>query len=218
MLLFADEAGDFTFETRQNVSKYFILCTVAMEDDAVSSDLIKLRRELAWKGAELGDYFHATTDKQAVRNAVFETILAHPFTVQATIMEKRKAQPQVRETRPIFYKYGWYYHFKHGMYGQFKLEHEALITAACLGTKKERLSFQNAVRSVMRQTMWVKEWKTDFMPTAADPCLQVADYCAWAIQRKWESGGKDCLSYDLIKDRITYEFDLWAHGTVYYYE
>jgi hypothetical protein len=214
-LLFADEAGCFTFKKQQGASRYFILCTAAMEDDAIATSLLALRRQLAWEGAELGDYFHATEDKQAVRDAVFATILKHPFTVQATIMEKSKAQPQVRRSRARFYQTGWYFHFKWGMQDQFKAEHEALITSACLGTKKERIAFQSAVDDVMHQTMRVKEWKTDFMPAAADPGLQVADYCAWAFQRKWEGG--DTRSYDLIKDRITYEYDLWQKGKDHHY-
>jgi hypothetical protein len=214
-LIFADEAGCFTFEKKLGASRFFILCTVAMDDDTVATNLIRLRRELAWKGADLGDYFHACTDKQAVRDAVFETILRHPFTVQATIMEKTKAQPQVRQTKPRFYQYGWYYHFKHGTHGEMLKDHEALITAACLGTKKERIAFESAVDDVMRQTMRVKEWKTDFMPAASDPGLQVADYCAWAIQRKWESG--DLRSYELLANRISYEYDLFAKGTTHHY-
>lgn len=216
-LLFADEAGCFTFERKLGASKYFILCTIAMEDDQLATALIRLRRELAWQGAELGDYFHACTDKQATRDAVFSVMLDHPFTVQATIMEKSKAQPQVRVTKPRFYQYGWFYHFKHGTKGEFSPHHEALITGACLGTKKERIAFESAVDDVMRQTMRVKQWKTDFMPAAADPGLQVADYCAWAIQRKWESDGKDMRSYDLIKGRISYEYDLFAHGQTHHY-
>lgn len=216
--LFADEAGCFTFERRQNVSRYFILCTVAMEDETVATSLLRLRRELAWQGADLGEYFHATTDKQSVRDAVYATILQHPFTVQATIMEKSKAQPQVRETKSRFYQYGWFYHFKFGTGNQLTSDNEALITAASLGVKKERIAFQSAVDDVMRQTMRVKKWKTDFLPAGSDPCLQVADYCAWALQRKWESPDqRDCRSYDLIKDRITYEYDLWARGTSHHY-
>ena len=216
--LFADEAGCFAFTKRPNVSRYFILCTVAMEDETVATSLLNLRRRLAWEGAELGEYFHATTDKQAVRDAVFETILAHPFTVQATIMEKSKAQPQTRETKPRFYQYGWFYHFKFGTADQFDGSHEALITAASLGVKKERVAFAAAVDDVMRQTMRAAKWKTDFMPSGSDPCLQVADYCAWAIQRKWESPNqRECRAYDLIADRITYEYDLWAKGETHYY-
>ncbi|MDP9422616.1 MAG: DUF3800 domain-containing protein [Pseudomonadota bacterium] len=215
--LFADEAGCLTFEKKQGASRYFILCTVAMEDDTVSGDLISLRRKLAWEGAELGDYFHATTDKQAVRDAVFETILKHGFRVQATIMEKSKAQPKLRPSGPRFYQYAWFYHFKFGAQGELGPKHEALITAATLGVKKEKVAFLNAIDDVMRQTLHVKDWKIDFMPCAADPCLQVADYCAWALQRKWESGGKDCKSYDLISDRITYEFDLFEKGKEHFF-
>ncbi len=54
-----------------------------------------------------------------------------------------------------------------------------------------------------------------FWPAESDPCLQVADYCVGAIQRKWERG--DHRSYDLIKDKIETEFDAWAVGTRHYY-
>lgn len=216
--IFADEAGDFTFERRPNVSRYFILCTIAMEDDAaLAAAILQHRRNLAWEGSQLGDYFHASTDKQAVRDSFYETLLKHPFTVQATIMEKSKAQPHVRESKPRFYKFSWYYHFKHGTKGEFTHKQDALITSACLGTKRERAAFQDAVHDVMRQTMRACEWHTDFMPAAADPCLQAADYCAWAIQRKWESENVDMRSYNLIQDRITYEYDLWEHGAHHYY-
>ena len=217
IFLFADEAGCFTFNRKQNVSRYFILCTIAMHNCNVGHDLLRLRRKLAWDGASLGDYFHATTDAQAVRDAVFSVINEHEFTVQATIMEKSKAQAHIRKNRPRFYQYGWFYHFKHGASRHIPADAEALITTATIGTKKERLSFRSAVDDVMRQTVRAKAWATDFCLASADPCLQVADYCAWAIQRKWESGGKDLRSYDLIRGRITYEYDLWKHGMTHYY-
>lgn len=213
--IFADEAGCFTFNREPNVSKYFILCTVVMDDCGVATELLALRRRLAWAGFELGDSFHATTDKQPVRDQVFKIIAAHKFSVQATIMEKCKAQPQVRESRPRFYKYAYFYHFKHGASKQLTDHSETLVTTASLGTKKERGSFEGAVADVMNQTNRSRAWKVDFMPAQADPCLQVADYCAWAIQRKWEKN--DSRSYDLIADKITYEFDLWSHGTKKHY-
>jgi hypothetical protein len=213
--IFADEAGCFTFNRERNVSRFFILCTVAMDDCAISADLLALRRTLAWEGADLGDYFHATEDKQAVRDRVFETILTKPFTVQATIMEKCKAQSQVRESKARFYQYGYFYHFKRGISPMLTRNSQTLVTTASLGTKKERLAFEEAVADVMRQTHKSPKWKADFMPCQADPCLQVADYCAWAIMRKWERG--DFRSYDIIKDRITYEYDLWERGNIQYY-
>jgi len=53
----------------------------------------------------MGAYFHAAEDSQAVRDAVFNVIQQQDFEVQATIMEKSKAQPQVRRTKGVFYKY-----------------------------------------------------------------------------------------------------------------
>ena len=91
---------------------------------------------------------------------------------------------------------------------------EFLITAASIGTKKERATFCNELDDVMRHTVKAR-WAVDFRPSQCDPCLQVADYCAWAIQRKWEGG--DARSYDIIKNKITYEYELWAKGTELHY-
>lgn len=215
--IFADEAGCFTFTREPNVSKYFTLCTVVMDNCDVGTDLFQLRRRLAWEGYELGDYFHATTDKQPVRDEVFKVITQHKFSIQATVMEKTKAEPQVRE-KPRLYKTGYFFLFKFGVSKLLDAKSETLVTTASIGTRRERTAFEAAVDDVMNQTHRSSQWKTDFMPCHADPCLQVADYCAWAIQRKWESKDfRDVRSYDLIKDRITYEYDLWEKGQTHYY-
>ena len=90
LYLFADESGDFTFNRNQNVSKYFILTTVSMHNCDVGSDLVDLRRQLIWSNDELGDAFHATTDKQEVRDKVFGIIAQHDLYVQVTIMRSQK--------------------------------------------------------------------------------------------------------------------------------
>lgn len=215
LFFFADEAGCFTFNRTQNVSKYFILCTISCSDCSFANDLIALRRRLAFDGFELGDYFHATTDKQSVRDQVFSLLVNCDFSIQATIMEKSKAMPHIASDRPEFYKYGWFYHFKHGARRMIAPGKRTLVTAASLGTKKERLSFENSVNSALSQTLNSVTWRVDFPPAGSDPCVQAADYCAWAIQRKWERN--DARSYDLIKNKITYEYDLWSHGTTHYY-
>jgi hypothetical protein len=213
--VFADEAGDFTFAKGANISRYFIVCTVVMDSCKIGEDLLWLRRELAWKKVPLGDYFHATADKQQVRDDVFKLIQGQNFTIYATIMEKSKAQPQVRSTQQQFYKYGWLYLFRHGIVRNLVATDELLITAASVKTKKAQGAFTDAVNDVIQQHLPRAQWRTSFCPCGCDPCLQVADYCTWAIQRKWERG--DDRSYNLIKSRIKYEYDLWAHGTKHYY-
>lgn len=216
--IFADEAGCFTFNREPNVSRFFVFCTITLDDCAVGTELLNLRRRLAWEGAELGDYFHATADKQAVRDEVYAAITKFPFSIQATIMEKCKAQPQLRTSKARFYQHACFYHFKFGIMSQLNQDLQTLVTTASLGTRKERVAFQEAVADVMRQTQRKGLWRADFMPCHADPCLQVADYCAWAIQRKWESPDQwDTRSFDLIADRITYEYELFKPGKENFY-
>lgn len=213
--LFADEAGDFEFRRDPRVSRFFILCTVHMSSCDVGGALLDLRRQLVWEGLPVGDYFHATTDQQAVRDRVFDAILPVPFTVQATILEKSKAQPHIRETRQRFYQYGWFYHLKYAQKRFMRPATELLVTTAAIGTKKERALFSGALDSVAKQVLSADMWRANFCPAAADPCVQIADYCAWAIQRKWERA--DERSYRHIASKIDYEFDLWARGAVHRY-
>jgi hypothetical protein len=213
--VFADEAGDFEFARKQNVSRYFIVCTVAMDDCAAGPCLLELRRKLARDGHELGDYFHASEDKQLVRDSVFELIRGLDLCVDATIMEKSKAQPQTRVDTHRFYKYGWYYHFKYIAPRILAGHDEIMIAAASLGTKRDKAHFKAAINDVAQQTARVGKITAEFIPAAADPCIQIADYCAWAIQRKWERA--DLRSYNLIADKVVRERDLWQAGTVHYY-
>ena len=213
--VFADEAGTFDFRRGPNISLYFIVCTVVLPSCEPADDLLRLRRTLAWDQSPLGDYFHAATDAQIVRDAVFNLIRQYDFSVQATVMEKCKAMPSIRPDEARFYKHGWYNHFRWGMPHALRTADEVHVTAASVGTKKKQMTFTDAIRDVLKQTEGKRKTRFNVWPCATDPCLQLADYCTWAIQRKWELG--DSRSYDFIKDRISYEFPLFRKGTTTYY-
>lgn len=167
------------------------------------------------RGLAVGDFFHATTDAQSVRNEVFGLINAHEFRIDATILEKSKAQPHVRKDEPTFYQYAWYYHFKEVGRAIFDPNATIMVTAASLGTKKQRTAYKTAVNNVVQQIIPRERWVVDFPQSNAEPCLQIADYCCWAIQRKWERGCE--LSHAIIRPKIVTEFDLWRVGTTHYY-
>lgn len=214
--VYADEAGCFTFNNKPNVSKYFIIVTIRMSDwEKPTLGLQRLRHELILDGLEVGDYFHATTDTQAVRDRVFENILNYEFKVQATICEKAKAQPSISKSKSRFYKVPWFFHVKNSIAPFLEEGDDLIVTAASLGTKKEKAVFVNELDDVMKQTIKRGNWTVDFRSCQTDPCMQIADYCAWAIQRKWEL--QDERSFQIIKDRITREYDLWRHGHKLYY-
>jgi hypothetical protein len=148
--VFADEAGNFDFSSNKGASRYFILTTVTMGDCRAGDALALLRRELTWKGVNLPKPFHANQDSRDVRAAVFDLLKRSAIRIDATVLEKRKAQPHLQGELEL-YKMGWYLHFKYVAPRIATSEDRLLVVAASLGTKKTRRFFNAAVDDVVRQ-------------------------------------------------------------------
>ncbi len=212
--LFADEAGNFDFSVKRGASRYFILGSITVDSPAIGADLLALRRELAWEGHGLDAAFHATEDQQVVRDRVFDLIAAVDLRVDATILDKRKAQPQYSKDPEAFYKLAWYLHLKYVAPRITRRDDQLMVVAATLGTKKRRKAVRESLTDVVQQTTRCR-WQLAQWPAESDPCLQIADYCTWAIQRSYERA--DARSYDLIKGKIASEFEPFAgSGQLYY--
>lgn len=214
--LFADEAGNFDFSRNAGASLYFVLTTITLPDSGVGLDLLRLRHQLLAEGKALErGYFHASEDEQAVRDRVFNVLAPHNFRIDATILEKSKAEPQVRYSHARFYKYAWFYHMKY-VAPQIAGSNDLLaVVGASLGEKKKQTAFRLAILDVAAQTSRAARTRVACWPASCDPCLQIADYCCWAIQRKWERN--DLQSYQLIASKIRTEFELWRSGRTNYY-
>jgi hypothetical protein len=213
--VFADEAGNFDFSPKQDASKYFILCTVTLNSCELGNEVLELRRQLAWRGIHLETVFHANQDDYPIKKGLYSMIAGAGLRVDATILEKRKAQPHLHK-EAYFYQMAWWLHFKWVAPLIVSQNDRLLVTASRLGeTNKKRGLFYAAVLRVVQQVTPVADYRVAFWPHASDPCLQVADYCTWAIQRKWERG--DASWHALIAPKIQTEKDIWAIGGKYYY-
>lgn len=212
--IYADESGNLDFSQRSDASQTFILTTVLIDDHSIESELLELRRELSWNGIDLTKGFHANNDSWRVRETVFDVLSKHNFRVDATILEKRKAHPGIRlETR--FYQHAWYFHMNGVASKIASSSDELFVISSSIGAGKKRTAFYKAVSDVVQQTSPTRDHMSVMWPAESTPCLQVADYCSWAIYRKWER--TDNRFYDLIKDKIETEFDLFGRGNIYYY-
>jgi hypothetical protein len=213
--VFADESGNFDFARKKGASRYFILTTIACPSFQVGDALLRLRREIAWEGHGTDSEFHATTDAQAVRDRVFAVLQEHSFRVDATILEKAKANPHTRSSEERFYKLAWWLHMKHVAPRVVRAHDELFVVGASLGVKKKRAVMHEAVKDVIQRVSPTSTFRTASWNAHSEPCLQVADYCCWAISRKWEQG--DDRSYALIQNKIGSEFDVFRSGRTLYY-
>jgi hypothetical protein len=212
--VFGDEGGDLTFATPgKGISRYFMLGTIALASCDLGNQLLDLRRELAWKGVQL-DQFHATSDKQRVRDRVFAGLAQADFRFDVTILDKRKTYDHLRADPLRFYKTAWYLHLQYVAPRVVGPLDELLVVASSLQISKKKRMVHEAVADVVQQVSPTVIFHTAFAPSMSDPCLQIADYMTWAIQRKYESG--DSRSYDLVSHKIASEFQPYVNGTLRY--
>ncbi|WBB74029.1 DUF3800 domain-containing protein [Micromonospora sp. WMMD1128] len=217
--LFSDESGDLSFTKGPNISKYFAVGTLVIDEAELRklrATLAALRDELAFRNHGLDSYFHATKDSHDVRAAVFAALSSIDFQFDVTLLEKSKAQPHLHRTDAVFYQYAWYYHLKWLAPRLFAQDDEALIVAAELGTKKTRKAFRGAIEDVLTQCVSYRVKRSlAFWPCSSDFALQAADYCTWAVTRRRERGDETYL--EMIRPKVRYEYDLWASGRTHYY-
>lgn len=90
-----------------------------------------------------------------------------------------------------------------------------LVVAASIGTKKRRDAFYRGGKDVMGQVLPAVNIGTASWRADSDTGLQIADYCGWAIYRKWEIA--DTRSHRLIAPKISSEFDLFSRGSQHHY-
>ncbi len=216
LYIFLDEAGNFDFSP--SGTPYFILGSLTKERPFHAyQELTELKYDLIEQGTDV-EYFHAAEDRQEVRNKVFSIIGARleGCTVDATIIEKRKTGPSLQDTAKFYPKMlGYHLRYILERVDWCGVAEVVVITDRIPVTKKRR-----AVEKAVKQTL------SEMLPKGAiyrvmhhdsksNFDLQIADYCTWAIQRKWTQ--MDERSYRLIAPVVRSEFDIFQTGTFNHY-
>lgn len=188
----------------------------------IGSPLLGLRYKLLPNYAcgpamEENGEFHATEDKQAVRDHVFSILTAgyKSLRVDAVIAQKNKTNPTFYKQDAAFYqslgKSVLRYASNRAAWSDFD---HVVIVFSSLFDKKKRGNLKQIFKSIIKSEAKVP-FSLYFHHSKFDVCCQAADYFGWAIYRKWESG--DDRSYKLIKSVLKSEFEIFAKGDKEYY-
>lgn len=155
-----------------------------------------------------------------VRDQMFSLLERHVahgcFSIDAIIARKNRTLPSLRE-ETVFYPRL----LKMLLYWVFRQRTHATVDrinvwAARIGTRKKRVAFEKAVKSYLANELQTSLPYDVFMHSSAShPMLQVADYCCWAINRKWKDG--DLRPYSRIERAVLTEFDVFRNGRKEYY-
>lgn len=216
MYVFLDEAGNLDFSPTG--TGYFVITSLTKRRPFEAyKPLTELKYDLIELGVSL-DYFHAAEDQQATRNQVFDIIAAHLAEVRldSLIVEKRKVGPSLRaEVR--FYPEMLGYLLNYIIRGvSLKDVRETIIVTDRIPVERKREAVEKAVRQTLSAVLPNDiRYKVLHHESKSNVDLQIADYCNWAVYRKWDR--QDRRSYDRIQRALASEFDIFQSGTTYHY-
>lgn len=197
--VWGDESGNLDFDPATG-SKYFLVSTMTVADSRLTAGLLDLRRELDRRGFVLPDGFHATDDRQAVRDEVFRLLTQVAVRADITYYTKANVYPRIRADTDYFYRWAWFYHLRHVLPRIVSREGQLFIGIATLGVKKKRQLHAQALREVVTQCLGSVRPHCAHWSASSHPCLQAADYYTWAAGRWLERG--DDRSLKLIQPQI----------------
>ena len=93
---------------------------------------------------------------------------------------------------------------------------EIIVITDTIPIKHKRQSVEKAIKLILKEMLPGDcRFRVLHHASKSHYGLQVADYCNWAIFRKWQTG--DTEYFDRIKSALNSEFDIFRSGTRYYY-
>ena len=217
--IFLDESGNLDFSPKG--TRYFVLTAVSTRRpfpafhalDTYKHDCLEDFRHRLDK-----EYFHCAEDNRHVRRRVFELIATglDNMRIDSIVVEKSKTGPALRQGRRFYprmlgYLLRWILPRELAMGAE-----KVLIITDKLPIREKRhavekackLALANSLPRTVKHQILHHESRSHYL-------LQVADYCCWAMFRRWERG--DVESYNLIAPAIRSEFDVFRTGVRHYY-
>ena len=225
LFIFIDESGNFDFSSKG--TKYFILSAVSTLNPLGKERLEEIKYDLMKNGTNL-EYFHATEDKQVVRNKVYSFIEnLKDIEIDSVIAQKNKTNPSLyiseKKKKPkkgeklytlalqtllqyIFRRYN----------NSAKVDRVVIVLSSIFDVNKREL-IKKTIKIYLKQ-IFSNPFYLYFHQNRSDKNTQIADYCCWAIYKKWTDG--EIRPYSVVNkgNKIKSEFDIFKTGKTIYYK
>ena len=209
--IFLDEAGNLDFSA--NGTRYFVLTSISMRRPfPVYEALNDYKHDCLEYGLDM-EYFHCVADNNHVRKGVFDLIATHlggmrHMSIDSLVVEKRKTGPALREDMR-------FYPEMLGHLLKFVLPkeldagaEEVIVITDKLPVNRKRQAVEKGTRLALAEMLpQGMRYRILHHASRSHYGLQVADYCCWAVFRKWNRNKTHY--YDLIKQAVRSEFDIF---------
>jgi len=213
--IFLDEGGNFDF-SKTGTNWFSFTAIVKYRPFHAHPEFTKLKYDLIEEGKNI-EYFHASEDKQVVRDRVFNIIgnYLSRFRIDTLLVEKKKVGPALRPVEKFYPRMMDL--LKYVIQGlSWVGVSEVIVITDQLPVRKYREAIKKAIKITLSAMLpGGVPYRILHHDSKSNAGLQIADYCNWAIYRKWENS--DDRSYVLISKAIQSEFDIFRTGEIEYY-
>jgi len=221
LFLYLDESGNYTFS--KDGSEYLIYTSlVTTNPSSIYGKLCDLEKDLKAKGIILeSGYFHASEDKQAVRDEVYKVLHdVKGYEIDSVYVEKCKTNPSIRDLPKLYKKvYGILLKYVLKRYPEAT---KILIYLDAVPQQKRKEAILKGIKETLSEILKDKKnVKYDLlhMPSMFSYGLQATDYSCWAIKKLLGDWGQnqDSRPYKEIGHYVMSKFDLFATGDGFKY-
>ena len=180
LYIFLDESGNLDFSP--NGTKYFVLTgLLAFDIMPAVVEMHRLKHEVIRAGTDL-EFFHATEDRQVVRDQVFAIIAdCRNIVAHAVLVEKSRVPLLTREEirlyrllcQPLFVS----------MFAWLNLSdiERVIIFYDQIGARRKQHAVLNGIKSSVKAVMGDKHFDVLMHDSKSHPYLQIVDYLCWAF-------------------------------------
>jgi hypothetical protein len=209
LYIFLDEGGNLDFAA--SGTKYFTLTSVCTERPFTTChDSGKYKFDLIEYGFDFS-YFHCTQDNRHVRQRVFGIIRENiaDLRVDSLITEKSRTALTLQAPEEFYPRMLGHLirHVAERKREELAAMKELIVITDTIPINKKRAAVEKGVKTVLKKMLPPGcRFRVLHHASMSNMGLQLADYCNWAIFRKWESG--DRLFYDALRDGIKSELEI----------
>ena len=214
--IFLDESGNLDFSP--SGTRYFVMTSVVMRRPfLMNAALDDYKYECIQYGFDQ-ERFHCAVDNAYVRHRVFELISGSlgGVEIDGLIVEKPKTGPALTDERR-FYPEMLGYLLKYVLNRPaLSMAEEVIIITDTIPVQRRRQTIEKAIKLTLAKALPSRsKYRILHHDSRSHYGLQVADYCCWALFRKYERG--DSAHLERIKGAVRSEFDIFRKGSRYYY-
>ena len=209
--VFIDESGNMDFAPTG--TQYFVLTSVSMNRPfPIYRALDAYRYDRLEQGFDC-ERFHCSEDSPSVRQAVFDRIASEldGVRIDCLVVAKTKVDPALQDERR-FYPEMLSRLLRSVLQSELSRGAESfVIITDALPVRKMRRAHAKGVQLAIAEMLPANvDYRVLHHASASHYGLQVADYCSWAVYRKWQRN--ETAYYDILKDAIRIELEAVEAG------